>query len=219
MLPLSPGPYETVELFRDPYVLVAGGIPARRPRPDREPARDRRPPADQLPHVPNDPARRGSPPPGRPEPEHRVPLGRQRNRPGPGRRRRRRSGSCRGWPSTKAIRDRGRRPGRPRPAAPDRARLAPRRRRTRAAEAFVELAQRQTSLSAPRQSRRRASAASALCSKSSAASRAVGTASRFSFHTRSAIGQPVGRMRSAGRPRGRTRCGGCSGSPSRTSTQ
>ena len=83
VLPLDPGPYEAVELFRDPYVLV---VPAGSPLADRGRAPSlrelARPAADRKPHLPHDHARRGTAPPRRPRAAYRFPLRRQRHRPG-----------------------------------------------------------------------------------------------------------------------------------------
>ena len=76
VMPLDPGPYEVVELFRDPYVLV---VPAGSPLASR----DRPPSLRELldhPLISNRTCRTtraggGPPPPGRPRAEHRLPLG------------------------------------------------------------------------------------------------------------------------------------------------
>ena len=77
------GPFESLELLRDPYVLV---VPAdhelARPRP-REPRRARRPDADRQPRLPHHRARRERAGAARRRGRGRVPLGRQRHRAGP----------------------------------------------------------------------------------------------------------------------------------------
>ena len=76
VFPLEGGPFESVELMRDPYVLVVRRrLAARRAREAADAPRDPRPAADQLPHVPHDPPRRGAAAAGRPRAGGRLPLG------------------------------------------------------------------------------------------------------------------------------------------------
>ena len=92
-LPVAGGPYETVELLHDPYVLV---LPAGSPLATLEAAADAegdRAPADhRLQPLQRDGPRRGAARVDRPGAEHRVPLRQQRHRAGTRRRR------GRAWP-------------------------------------------------------------------------------------------------------------------------
>ena len=105
LLPVGDAPLETIELLRDPYVLVvAAGSPlaATGRRRSRELAARA---ADRLPRPvrstePVEAAFRAA---GL-EPRFALPLERQPDRAGPRRRGRRRARSCRGSPSTRPIR-------------------------------------------------------------------------------------------------------------------